>query len=166
MIYSFAPIIDESCKLLLLGTMPGVESLRRRQYYGNERNAFWRVIYGLFGKEPDESYEKKKAFLLEHSIALWDVLEACEREGSSDGNIKDPVPNDFASLYLQYPNIRSVCFNGRFAGKLYERFVEKRGVITSDKAFYYLPSTSPAYTIAFEKKLEQWRAILHPVILF
>ncbi len=166
MIYSFAPIIDENCKVLLLGTMPGVESLRRQQYYGYERNAFWRIIYGLFDKEPDEDYEKKKAFLLRHSIALWDVLKACRREGSSDSNIRDPVPNDFAGLYLQYPNISSVCFNGGPASKLYRRFVEKRGVGASDKAFYYLPSTSPAYTIAFEKKLEQWRAILHTVILF
>lgn len=160
MIYSFAPIIGESCTVLLLGTMPGVESLRRQQYYGHEHNAFWRIIYNLFGREPDADYEKKKDFLLQHSIALWDVLEACEREGSSDSKIKNPVPNDFAGLYLRYPNIKSVCFNGGTAGKLYSRFVEKRGLIASDKAFYNFPSTSPAYTIAFEKKLEKWQSLL------
>jgi len=32
---SFAPIIDKKCKILILGTMPGPESLRRKEYYAN-----------------------------------------------------------------------------------------------------------------------------------
>ncbi|NLV36737.1 MAG: DNA-deoxyinosine glycosylase [Clostridiaceae bacterium] len=166
MIYSFAPIIDESCSVLLLGTMPGAESLRRQQYYGYEHNVFWRIIYKLFDREPDGDYVKRIAFLLQHSIALWDVLKACEREGSSDSKIKKPVPNDFAGLYLHYPNIKSVCFNGGGAEKLYSRFVEKRGVVASGKGFYKFPSTSPAYTIAFEKKLEQWQSLLPLLTVF
>jgi len=160
MIYSFPPIISDKCKVLLLGTMPGVESLRRQQYYGYRHNAFWRIIYALFGCEPEEEYEKRKAFLLEHNIAVWDVLKACEREGSSDSDIKQPVPNDFKSLYHKYPSISSVCFNGGPAARFYRRFVGETGEGDSPKAFYTLPSTSPAYTIAFEKKLEQWRVLL------
>ena len=71
-IYSFAPIADESCKVLILGTMPGVMSLKKQQYYGFERNAFWRIIYALFDQEPDNDYEMRRAFLLRHRIALWD----------------------------------------------------------------------------------------------
>lgn len=160
MIYSFEPIISDNCKVLLLGTMPGVESLRRQQYYGYRHNAFWRIIYSLFGREPDEEYEMRKAFLLEHDIALWDVLKACERKGSSDSDIKQPVPNDFNGLYLKYPCISSICFNGGPAGRLYRRFVGDTGRDSSLKSFYHLPSTSPAYTIAFEKKLEQWQLLL------
>lgn len=160
MIYSFPPIIDGNCRVLLLGTMPGAESLRRQQYYGYDHNAFWRIIYKLFGKEPDEDYEMRKAFLLQHSIAVWDVLQACEREGSSDSKIRNPVPNDFSGLYLQYPNIKSVCFNGGTARRLYSRFVEKRGVTAPHIAFHSLPSTSPAYTISFKEKFEQWQSLL------
>ncbi|HEX2925657.1 MAG TPA: DNA-deoxyinosine glycosylase, partial [Ruminiclostridium sp.] len=74
---------------------------------------------------------------------------ACEREGSSDSDIRDPVPNDFAWLFKSYHNIISVCFNGGPAGRLYKRYVEKRGVAADGKTFYSLPSTSPAYTIGF-----------------
>lgn len=160
MIYSFEPIVSINCKVLLLGTMPGVESLRKQQYYGYKYNAFWRIIYALFSREPDEEYEKRKVFLLDHDIAVWDVLKACEREGSSDSDIKQPVPNDFVSLYQQYPNIRSVCFNGGPAGRLYKRFIKETGVRCQTQTFYSLPSTSPAYTITFEKKLEQWQLLL------
>lgn len=159
-IHSFEPIVNNKCKVLILGTMPGVMSLRKQQYYGYDRNAFWRVMYGLFGLELDEDYERRKAFLLRHNIAVWDVLMACEREGSSDSDIKNPIPNDFAALYRQYPNIGSVCFNGGPAGRLYSRFIEKPGESAIARAFYSLPSTSPAYTISFEKKLEQWKLLL------
>lgn len=159
-IYSFEPIVDKDCRILLLGTMPGVMSLKKQQYYGYDRNAFWRILYALFDKTPDESYEMRKEFLLQHNIAVWDVLKACEREGSSDSDIRDPVPNDFNWLYNQFPKIKSVCFNGGPAGKLYKRFIEKRGDNAFIKAYFNLPSTSPAYTIAFERKLEQWRLIL------
>lgn len=159
MIFSFEPIIDEKCRILILGTMPGAESLRRQQYYGYGRNAFWSIVYALFNSAPDGDYARRKAFLPEHGIALWDVLKACERESSSDGDIRNPVPNDFAGLYERYPCIKYVCFNGGPAARLYNRFVKKQG-IGEDKVFFGLPSTSPAYTIPFEKKLEQWRLLL------
>lgn len=159
-IFSFEPIVDDKCKVLVLGTMPGVMSLRKQQYYGYDQNAFWRIMYGLFDLKPDEDYDRRKAFLLQHNIAVWDVLMACEREGSSDSDIKNPVPNDFASLYKQYPNIGNVCFNGGPAGRLYSRFIEKPVEHGAARSFYSLPSTSPAYTIKFEKKLEQWKLLL------
>ncbi len=159
-VYSFEPIINIDCKVLILGTMPGVMSLKKQQYYGNDRNAFWWIIYSLFGQEVSESYENRKSFLLQHNIALWDVLKACEREGSSDSDIRDPIPNDFKALYLKHPNIASVCFNGEPARRLYNRYVEKLRQGEASKAFYSLPSTSPAYTISFQEKLEKWKLLL------
>ncbi len=153
-IYSFPPIADKNSRVLILGTMPGVMSLKKQQYYGFDRNAFWRIIYNLFDSEPDEDYIMRREFLLRHGIALWDVLKACEREGSSDSEIRDPEPNDFESFYRMYPGIRDVCFNGGPAARLYQRFAVKRGI-----SYYRLPSTSPAYTLPFEKKLEQWQLV-------
>jgi TDG/mug DNA glycosylase family protein len=159
-IYSFEPIVDENCIVLILGTMPGVMSLRKQQYYGFDRNAFWRIIYALFGLEPDEDYELRRAFLLEHGIAVWDVLKACEREGSSDSDIRNPEPNDFTGLFERYPSIRYVCFNGGPASRLYERYVARQQVGCTAKEFFMLPSTSPAYTIPFKDKLEKWKLLL------
>ena len=162
-IYSFEPIVDDRCKILILGTMPGVMSLKKQQYYGNDQNAFWRIMFALFDQKPDEDYERRKQILLEHRIAVWDVLMACEREGSSDSDIKNPVHNDFTALYKRYTKLSNVCFNGGPAERLYNRFVEKTKECGEVRSFYSLPSTSPAYTIGFEKKLEQWRQLLRLV---
>jgi hypoxanthine-DNA glycosylase len=159
-IYSFEPIISDSCRVLVLGTMPGAASLRKQQYYGYGRNAFWRIIYNLFGEEPEEDYELRKSFLLKHNIALWDVLESCEREGSSDSGIRNPVPNDFAALYNKFPSIKHVCFNGKPAGNFYRRLVEKSIRDLPGRDYYYLASTSPAYTLPYDKKLKEWRLLL------
>jgi len=159
MISSFRPIVDKECKILILGTMPGVKSLEKQEYYGHERNAFWKIIYSLFKQELTSDYSHKKTFLLHHNIALWDVLKACYREGSSDSNIKDPIPNDFKIFFNQYPNIKAIYFNGEPAEKLFKRFVSKTlGDINIP--FYRLPSTSPANAIKFEQKLDQWQLIL------
>lgn len=160
-IQSFEPIVNDKCKVLILGTMPGVMSLKKQQYYGYDPNAFWRIIYGLFGQKPDEDYDMRIAYILRHQIAVWDVLMACEREGSSDSDIKNPMPNDFATLYGRFPNLKNICFNGGPAERLYKRFVEKPGAARFGvKSYYSLPSTSPAYTIGLERKLEQWKLLL------
>ena len=159
MLRSFEPVVDKHCKVIILGTMPGVRSLEKQEYYGHERNSFWAIISNLFNKGPVVDYEEKKAMLLENHIALWDVLQACEREGSLDSNIKNPVPNDFKNLYIKYPNIKTIYFNGEPAEKLYKKLViKKKGNI--EIPYYRLPSTSPANAIRFELKLTYWNAIL------
>ena len=158
-IYSFEPIADENCKVLILGTIPSVVSLKKQQYYGFGRNAFWKVVYAVFGREPDEDYERRKAFLLEHRIALWDVLESCEREGSSDSDIRNPEPHDFGSFFERFKGIRYVCFNGNPARDLYNRLVRRKGTGSRIAQFFVLPSTSPRNMLAFEKKLEKWMLV-------
>ncbi|KNY26846.1 DNA-deoxyinosine glycosylase [Pseudobacteroides cellulosolvens] len=159
MIYSFEPIINENCKILILGTMPGVQSLRKQEYYGNKQNAFWRIIYSLFDKELAIDYNEKKKFLLEHHIALWDVLEACDREGSLDSDIKNPKANDFVSLFNDYPRIKSIYFNGSPAETLFKRYVKAK-FEKGDLKYRRLPSTSPAYTAAFLEKFDKWKIVL------
>lgn len=164
-IYSFEPIADENCKVLILGTMPSVVSLERQQYYGFGRNDFWKIIYAVFGRKPDEDYKLRKAFLLEQHIALWDVLESCEREGSSDSNIRNPEPNDFGSFFERFRGVGYVCFNGNPARDLYNRLVRRKGTGSHITQYFVLPSTSPRNMLAFEKKLEKWmllRELLYP----
>jgi hypoxanthine-DNA glycosylase len=86
-IYSFPPVIDERAQVLILGTAPSVKSLEHKQFYGHPQNFMWRIIYQLFNESgPDPVYENRLAFLKEHRLALWDVIESCEREGSLDVN--------------------------------------------------------------------------------
>jgi TDG/mug DNA glycosylase family protein len=157
-IKSFEPIIDENSRVLILGTMPGPESLRKKQYYANPRNQFWKIIYRILDEreEPPSDYEERIEFLKMNGIALWDVLKSCEREGASDSKIRNGKPNNFKSLLREYPNLQRIFFNGRDARELFKKVnVLNPNLIDSTP----LPSTSRANMNAVAEKIEAWRKI-------
>lgn len=157
-INSLLPIVNESSKILILGSIPGKQSLEKQEYYGNSRNAFWKIIFSLYDKEIESEYDKKVEFLKEKHIAIWDVIASCNREGSLDSNITNEETNDFESLFKKYPNIKHVFFNGT---KAYDVFKKRIGFkLLENIEFEKLTSTSPANTISFEKKLELWNIIV------
>ena len=157
-IHSFKPVIDDQSKILILGSIPGIQSLEKQQYYGNARNQFWEIIYTLLKATPDFNYVDRKLFLLKNSIALWDVIDNCYREGSLDSDIKNERVNDFNALFKIHPNIKAVFFNGQ---KAYKIFQKKVGLNFTNIKFYNLPSTSPAYTLTLDKKVESWKELLN-----
>ncbi|KJS87672.1 MAG: DNA glycosylase [Peptococcaceae bacterium BICA1-8] len=156
MIKSFPPEIDKNSRILILGSIPGKESLRKREYYAHPRNQFWKIIYTLFEVPMDEDYNKKIKFLKGKGFALWDVIDVCYREGSLDSNIKEEKVNDFKSFFTEYPNIKYVFFNGI---KAYETFRKEVGFGFPEIVFKRLLSTSPANAIKFEEKLREWMEI-------
>jgi hypoxanthine-DNA glycosylase len=155
--YSFPPIVDDNCRVLILGTMPGNKSLQVNQYYANLQNQFWRIMTAITGDNFITDYEEKKRLLPKNGIALWDVLMHCEREGSLDVNITDEFPNDFADFFKRYPGIEKVGFNGQKAATLFEKYhLQKAGL-----DYRILPSTSSANTsLNLEAKIAQWQWIL------
>ena len=157
MIHSFPPFINSSTEILILGTMPGVASLERQEYYTHPRNHFWKIIYTLLNNLPiAENFQQKIALLQEHNIGLWDVLENCERKGSLDVHIKNHKENDFEMLLESFSGIIKIVFNGKESHKY---FFKKFGQIKGIK-YYVMPSTSPANTMSFENKLKIWSAML------
>lgn len=156
---SFEPIYARDARVMIVGSMPSVKSLADAQYYAHPRNAFWPILFDIFGVMPHNDYEAKKALIREHGLALWDAAACCEREGSLDSNMRDVVYNDFAMLYARCPRIRTVLCNGGMAHTLFV----KSG-FAGDRRVIRVPSTSPAYTMAYEKKLEMWRAALEEAL--
>ena len=156
-IYSYAPVVDANSRILVLGTMPSAESLRQGFYYAHPRNAFWRIVADLFGVPRPETVAGKKQLLLSRGIALWDVLASCEREGSLDSAIRFGVPNDIPALLEAHPGLRRVCLNGGTAARLFQKHFAD---LAADVECLRLPSTSPAYTLAYEEKLAAWRAAI------
>jgi hypoxanthine-DNA glycosylase len=155
--YSFPPISNPDATILILGTMPSVQSLVANQYYGNPRNAFWKIIFTLFNTPFSADYEQRKNLLLENQIALWDVLEVCVRPGSLDSAIEQEVPNDFNSFLKTHPNIKHIYFNGQKAAAYFKKYIK----LENDYQLTTLPSTSPAYAgKSFEIKLKEWSVIL------
>ena len=159
----FPPIADERATVLILGTMPGEESLKKKEYYGNPRNTFWKIMARLFEFEHAAIYEERTKILKNNKIALWDVMQACERQGSLDSAIIDSsiAENDFVSFYSSHLNIRHVFFNGIKAEKEYRKRVLPR-LSAEAKGIKYsrLPSTSPAMArLSFDEKLLEWSNI-------
>lgn len=153
---SFPPIVDARARILVLGTLPGEESLRRRQYYAHPRNLFWRIVFALFDAAPPMDYVERLAFVAAHQIALWDVCEMGERKKSADTTIRLERPNAIDRLLDEHPLIRAVAFNGTTARRLYDRHFPRR----ADLTYLALPSTSPAHaTIDFAGKLARWAAV-------
>ena len=161
----FAPIARRDARILILGTLPGVESLRRGEYYAKPRNAFWPVMGELFGAGLDLPYLERLDVLKNAGLALWDVCASARREGSLDSAIRDVEANDFATFFLGHPDIRLICFNGRSAAGFFERLAAP-GLVGAahDIPRRVLPSTSPAHAaMRFGDKLAAWRAALVPM---
>jgi hypoxanthine-DNA glycosylase len=151
----FAPVLDAHTRILVLGSFPGEASLAASQYYAHPRNNFWRLMGAVLGEPLAElAYEERLTRLLKHRIGLWDVLDACYREGSLDSAIRNPRPNDFSPLKARCPELRKVCFNGKASGKFEPQFA------AAGFATLVLPSSSPAHaSLSFEQKLAIWRGI-------
>lgn len=167
-IEGFMPIVSEHAGVLILGSMPGVASLLGQQYYGHPRNAFWPIMIALFGMDSGLCYLERKEALMNNRVAVWDVLQSCNRVGSADSNIKPASIriNDFAGFFAEYKGIKRVFFNGKMAEKVYQQrvlpFLNHR---FSHLEYYCLPSTSPAYaSLNLEQKIAAWKVIkLHVV---
>ncbi|MFV8050300.1 DNA-deoxyinosine glycosylase [Mycobacterium sp. 48b] len=157
LLHGLDPIVGEAPTVLILGNMPSVMSLASGQYYGNPRNAFWRITGALFGFGADAPYPERVAALCTHRVAVWDVLRSCRRAGSLDSAVErdSMVPNDFAAFFATHRTLGRVVFNGAAAEANYRRLVGA-AVLPSMRA----PSTSPAQTMRYEDKLEAWRRAL------
>ncbi len=110
----FPPIADKQATILILGSMPSEESLRKQEYFAHPRNAFWKITAELFGFDAGTSYAERTVALTKNKIAVWDVMQSCERKGSLDSAIVDETitVNDFETFYKNHPNISRVFFNG------------------------------------------------------
>ena len=137
--HPFPPVVDENCRTLILGSFPSVKSREDGFFYGHPQNRFWRMLAAAFDEEVPTDIPAKKDLLLRHHIALWDVIAACEIEGSSDASVMNAVPVAITRV-TDTAHIEHVLCNGKLAAKLYLRYLEP---ILGIKPTV-LPSTSPA----------------------
>lgn len=159
--HPFPPLYDENSKILILGSFPSVKSREMAFFYGHPQNRFWKLLSRLLEAPFPETVPDRRAFLLAHGIALWDVIASCEIHGSSDASIRNAVPNDLRQI-LDHAQIRQVYVNGQTAGKLYRKYQEKplREAYGDCAKAVVLPSTSPANAAwTMDRLMEAWRVI-------
>ena len=157
---SFPPVYRSDARILILGSMPGKASLRAEHYYAHPRNAFWRIMAALYDVDDDAEFLQRYQTLMDHRVALWDVLRSCVRDSSLDSDIIESsiVPNDIPGLLSTCPDIQLVCFNGAKAEQAFRRYVLQD--IAEPPQLLRLPSTSPAHAaMPFQQKLDAWREI-------
>ncbi|TDX87102.1 DNA-deoxyinosine glycosylase [Epilithonimonas xixisoli] len=155
-INSFPPIVYDNSQILILGSMPGAKSLEMNQYYAFPQNQFWKIMFHLFDSEFSNDYETRINLIKQNNIALWDVIESCERKGSLDTEIKSEIDNDISQLIENHPNIKIIFCNGQKSYKNLVKILGKNFKIP----IVVLPSTSPLHTVKFEEKLESWKVII------
>ncbi|MDB5743431.1 MAG: hypothetical protein JWR68_1746 [Polaromonas sp.] len=158
MLTGLAPLVASQTKLLILGSFPGAASLRAQQYYGHPHNHFWKILQAIWPPGAMDicasSYQIRSEWMLSKGLGLWDVYAACERQGSLDSKIRQPVLNDFAHLRRLCPELQAIAHNGAESYK-HARHTQLLGL-----PVYRLPSTSPANMVwSFERKLAAWREV-------
>ena len=149
------PVFDKDSKILILGSFPSVKSREANFFYGHPQNRFWKVLARIFETEVPTTVEEKRAFLLEHHIAVWDVIHSCDIEGSSDSSIKNVTANDLSNI-LDQAEIQQIFVNGKKAEQYYKKYMEKK----INRKAICLPSTSPANAVwNLERLVEVWKQI-------
>jgi hypoxanthine-DNA glycosylase len=149
------PVIGPQTRLLVLGSFPGVASLRSQRYYGHPQNQFWRLLETLWNQPwGDARYEERLEVLRTRGLGIWDVYASCEREGSLDSAIRHATLNNFAWVQTQCPQLQAIAHNGG------ESYRHARHTQALGLPVYRLPSTSPANASwSFERKLQVWREV-------
>ena len=165
-IRSFPPVLPKTPCILILGSMPGVASLRQQQYYAHPRNAFWTIMGTLLDFDPKVPYRKRIATLKHSNIALWDVLKFCERQGSLDANIKTSTEttNEIDQLLNKHPTIHTIFLNGQKASTCFRRHITpllKKNSVNIE--IITLPSSSPANArLTPLNKINCWHQAIRP----
>lgn len=157
-----APVIGDDARILILGSLPGDESLRKQEYYGNPKNMFWKVIGNVLEEQVPFSYPEKVAYLEKYGIALWDVLKSAQREGSLDSNIQNEEFNDLEGFLLEHPSISVIALNGGKAEKSFSKYLRRHPALRG-KRIVPCKSTSMMSLCAgwtLDRLSEQWKEIL------
>lgn len=151
--HTFAPVFDARSEVLILGSFPSVKSRENQFYYGHPRNRFWSVLAEICQVQAPVTIEEKRAFLLGHRIAVWDVIASCDIAGSADSSIRNVEGNDM-DVILKKAQIRRIFANGDTAYKLFGKYCRQEGQPAAER----LPSTSPANAAwSLVRLTETWR---------
>ena len=154
--HPFAPIIDEHCRVLILGSVPSQKSVENEFYYMHPQNRFWKLMAYLLDEDfVNADIQARTALLLKHNIALYDSVEECDIEGSSDSKIKNVVPSNIPS-FLAMADVQRIFCNGTASYNYLTKFYPEYESITTK-----LPSTSPANAkYGVPALAEEWKVIL------
>jgi hypoxanthine-DNA glycosylase len=150
---AFDLVADAGCRVLVLGSFPGAQSLRDRRYYANPRNQFWHLMSPVVGVDlVPLAYDQRLATLVSRYVGLWDVVDSANRAGSLDSALRDIMPRNLGAVIARLPDLRVLAFNGATAFRIGQRQLG----LDAGVACVLLPSSSPAHAIGLGAKSQHW----------
>lgn len=153
---SFGMVANVQTRLLLLGSLPGRQSLAAGRYYAHPRNQFWRLLSPVVGADlAAMAYEARLDALLKAGIGLWDVVESARRRGSLDADLREVEARNLRAAVAGLPKLRAMAFNG---AKAYALAQTQLGA-TPPVPLIPLPSSSPAHAVGLAVKQPAWEAL-------
>ena len=177
------PFLPENARVLFLGSFP---PQRKRWcmdfYYPNFINDHWRIEGQIFFGDKNHfvdmeakrfKIEEVVAFCQEKGLAFFDTATAVRRlkDNASDKFLEVVEPTDIRVLIAKLPHLRAIVTTGE---KATETICVSLGIpeipkVNSfvstplDISVYRLPSSSRAYPLAFDKKVECYRKMFSSV---
>ncbi len=178
------PFLPEHARVLFLGSFP---PQRKRWcmdfYYPNFINDHWRIEGAIFYSDRNRFVDEKQkrfrlddivAFCQEKGIAFFDTSTAVRRlqDNASDKFLEVVEPTDVRALIAQLPQLRVVVTTGEKATETlctalgipampkvntYVNIPNVTNIEGEQLVLYRLPSSSRAYPLAFDKKVEAYR---------
>ena len=150
---SFAPVVADNTRVLVLGSLPGEASLAAGRYYAHPRNRFWQLMGKMIEVELEPmTYEQRLEALLGAGIGLWDTVASARREGSLDAAMREIEANPLRQLVASLPELRAVGLNGAVAARIGTRLLGDMGL-----SLIPLPSSSPAFAaMTLADKQRRW----------
>lgn len=185
------PFLPTNAKVLFLGSFP---PQRKRWcmdfYYPNFINDHWRIEGAVFFGDRhhfvDEEEKRFKltdiiAFCQEKGLAFFDTSTAVRRlqENASDKFLEVVEPTDIQALIVQLPQLRTIVTTGEKATETLcttmkisslpkvNTFVpvpDTYNQAGEQLVLYRLPSSSRAYPLAFEKKVEAYKRMFEQML--
>ncbi len=182
------PFLPENAKVLFLGSFP---PQRKRWcmdfFYPNFINDHWRIEGQLFFGDKNHfvDTEKKRfkideivSFCKQKGIAFFDTSTAVRRlrDNASDKFLEVVEPTDIRALLSQLPLLRVVVTTGEKATETlcvslgisevpkvstYVTIPDTRNQRNEEMLLCRLPSSSRAYPLSFEKKVEAYRQMFN-----
>lgn len=137
--HPFMPIYNAASEILILGSLPSVESVKRGFYYMHPENRFWKVLSRIYEEDAYHmSIEEKSLFILKHHLALYDIIYSCTIKNSSDSSITNPIFTNIKEV-LRGMNTKKILLNGKTAYQIFiKQYPELKEIAIC------LPSTSSA----------------------
>ena len=154
-VHTINPVYNHNSKILVLGSLPSPKSRDVGFFYSHPQNRFWKVMELIFDTQISPDINNRIGFLLEHKIAMWDVISECTIKGAADATIKKAVVNDFTQIFMT-ANINAVFLTGKTAYNLYVKYCS-----AYDAPYYLLPSPSSANcAVPTETLADEYREML------